>query len=75
MTGGYPGYTLRVRLPQVRTSMGARSRPPGAEYAWKVTPGGPRPDAVIVMRPRYLHWAVEMALLAVAGVTSLLVGR
>jgi hypothetical protein len=65
-TAGYPGYTLQVRFPQVRTSVGARSRPPGVEYAWKVAPGGAGPDAVIVMRPRYLHWAVEMALLAVA---------
>lgn len=65
-TAGYPGYTLRVRLPRVRTSVGARSRPPGAEYAWNVAPGGPRPTVLIVMRPRLVHWAVEMALLAVA---------
>ena len=63
---GYPGFTLRVRLPRVRTSMGARSRPPGAVYSWNVAPGGPRPAVLIVLRPRLVHWAVEMALLAAA---------
>jgi hypothetical protein len=63
---GYPGYTLSIRLPRVRTSVGARVRPPGSEYSWQVSPGGPPPAAVIVMHPRLLHWAVEMTLLVVA---------
>lgn len=67
---GYSGYTLRVRPPRVRTSMGTRSRPPGAEYSWTVVPGGPRPTVVIVLRPRLVHWAVEMALLAAAVVAA-----
>ena len=66
-TAGYPGYTLLVRLPRVRSALGSRSHSPGFEYSWKVPPGGPPPAGVIVMRPRLLHWAVEMALLA-AGI-------
>lgn len=63
---GYPGYTLRIRPPRVRTSIGSRTRPPGFEYSWKISAGGPAPAASIVMHPRLVHWAVEMALLAVA---------
>jgi hypothetical protein len=63
---GYPGYTLLIRLPRLRTSIGSRTRPPGFEYSWKISPGGPPPAGLIVMHPRLLHWAVEMALLAAA---------
>jgi hypothetical protein len=62
----YSGYTLLIRPPRVRTSIGSRSRPPGSEYSWKVAPGGPTPTGSIVMHPRLLHWAVEMAVLATA---------
>jgi hypothetical protein len=74
---GYEGYTLRIRLPRVRTSIGSRTRPPGSEYSWKVSPGGPSPAGSIVMHPRLLHWGVEMALLsvAVAGVLTALLQR
>jgi hypothetical protein len=65
-TAGYPGYTLLVRLPRVRSAFGSRSHSPGFEYSWKVPPGGPPPAGMIVMRPRLLHWAVEMSLLAAA---------
>ena len=65
-TAGYSGYTLLVRLPRVRSSLGSRSHAPGFEYSWKVPPGGPGPAGDIVMHPRLLHWAVEMALLASA---------
>jgi hypothetical protein len=65
-TAGYPGYTLLVRLPRVRSAIGSRSHSPGFEYSWKVAAGGPPPAGVIVMHPRLLHWAVEMALLAAA---------
>ena len=63
---GYHGFTLRIRLPQVRTSMGSRTRPPGFAYSWKISPKGSPPAGSIVMHPRLLHWAVEMALLAIA---------
>lgn len=65
-TAGYPTYTLLVRLPRVRSSIGSRTHSPGFEYSWKIPPGGPPPAGLIVMRPRLLHWAVEMALLAAA---------
>ncbi|MCO5997634.1 hypothetical protein [Actinoallomurus rhizosphaericola] len=68
---GYPGYTLRVRPPLVRTSIGGRTHPPGFEYAWRVSPGDPAPAGSMVMHPRLLHWAVEMALLAVAAAAVL----
>lgn len=64
---GYAGYTLRTRPPLVRTSLGARTHPPGFEYTWRVSPGDPPPAGRIALRPRLLHWAVEMALLAVAA--------
>jgi hypothetical protein len=72
VAAGYPGYTLLIRLPRVRTSIGSRTRPPGFEYSWKTSPGGPPPTGLIVMHPRLLHWAVEMALLAaaIAGVMT-----
>ncbi|MEV5707393.1 hypothetical protein [Actinoallomurus sp. NPDC052274] len=74
---GYPGYTLRLRPPRVRTSIGARTHPPGFEYIWRISPGDPPPTGPMVMRPRLLHWAVEMALLAVAcaGVLTAFLSR
>ncbi|MDN3357697.1 hypothetical protein [Actinomadura sp. DC4] len=73
---GYPGYTLTVRPPRVRTSSGSRTHAPGFEYSWKVSPGS-APPGEIVMRPRLLHWAIEMTLLAVAvaAVTTAFVSR
>jgi hypothetical protein len=65
-TAGYPIYTLLVRLPRVRSSIGSGTHPPGFEYSWKIPPGGSPPAGLIVMRPRLLHWGVEMALLAAA---------
>jgi hypothetical protein len=74
---GYPGYTLLVRPPRVRTSIGARVHPPGFEYRWTGHAGGPSPAGSIVMRPRMLHWGVEMALLfvSVAAAVMALVAR
>jgi hypothetical protein len=63
---GYPGCTVLVRLPRVRSSIGSRIRPPGFEYSWKIASGGPPPAVAVVMHPRLVHWAVEMALLAAA---------
>jgi hypothetical protein len=68
---GYPGYTLLIRLPRVRTAIGSRTRPPGGEYSWNISPDGPAPTGSIVMRPRLVHWAVEMALLAIATAATL----
>jgi hypothetical protein len=74
---GYPGYTLLIRLPRVRTSIGSRVRPPGFEYSWRISPAGSPPAGSIVMRPRLLHWAVEMVLLviAIAAVTTAFIRR
>jgi hypothetical protein len=74
---GYPGYTLLVRPPRVPTSIGARMHPPGFEYRWTSHASGPPPAGSIVMRPRMLHWGVEMALLfvTVAAAVTALVGR
>jgi len=71
-TAGYPGYTLRIRPPRVRTAMGDQVRPPGSEYAWKISRDDPPPTGLIVMRPRLVHWGIEMTLLgvAVAAVTA-----
>jgi hypothetical protein len=74
---GYPGYTLLVRPPRMRTSIGARTHPPGFEYRWNSHASGPPPAGSIVMRPSMLHWDVEMALLfvTVAAAVTALAGR
>jgi hypothetical protein len=74
---GYRDYTLLVRPPRVPTSIGARQHPPGFEYRWHGDASGTPPAGSIVMRPRPLHWGVEVALLVVtvAAAVTALAGR